>query len=77
MVRGVRQAQVEHGMCVSLSQSCPPNDFSPNVRAGLLKLEIVNTGWVGIFHLCESYSFYFHKNKVEKSDSKQSRTLNT
>ena len=38
MVRGVRQAQVEHGMCVSLSQSCPPNDFSPNVRAGLLKL---------------------------------------
>ena len=35
---GVRRAQVEHGMCVSLSQSCPPNDFSPNVRAGLLKL---------------------------------------
>ena len=56
----------------------PPTILVPmSERVSSSWLEIVNTGWVGIFHLCESYSFYFHKNKVEMSDSKQSWTLNT
>ena len=56
----------------------PPTILVPmSERVSSSWLEIVNTGWVGIFHLCESYSFYFQKNKVEMSDSQQSWTLNT
>ena len=53
----------------------PPTILVPmSERVSSSWLEIVNTGWVGIFHLCESYSFYFHKNKVEMRDSQQSNT---
>ena len=57
----VRQTQVEHGMCVSLSKDA----FNVKVCLSWSCLEIVNTHGVGIFHLCESSSFYFQKLKVE------------
>lgn len=57
------QTQVEHGMCVSLSQSCP---FSPNVKRVSPEAASKVSTIVGIFHPCESSSsFYFHQMKME------------
>ena len=57
------QTQVEHGMSVSLSQSCP---FSPNVKRVSPEAASKVSTIVGIFHPCESSSsFYFHKMKME------------
>ena len=69
--------ETDTGGAWNVRQSVPKLSFQSQCQSGSPQAGSKLSTQVGIFHLCESYSFYFHKNKVKMRDSQQSWTLNT